>query len=430
MAYDNSSGLITAPVSIKDLQDCFRVRITVDGADAGNSSDLGMNIYGATGQSYTVDNKTVVVTNREDINKWAKYKPVVRSSIDTVTGQWDATNNRWLSTASWWKGDDGHCGLTFTPFTSIGTLNDTNSFLYKLTHLQLPWTYTKPSGGSISPFRLSDFAQYYADAVEPVGRLAGAGRTVYVPANGQGSRTLTLNYDAPASGDSNLTLADFAHGGVSFQQFYLAVAMIKGSRCIVASSVNPIGNTGSTVIETSIGYNDIGTWQVIPFLSSVIINAYEEEQTGTYISAGYASLDTIILADSGSIYQINASASWSNTAYTQLGIQAIIKNNSSASKTFNGGVTFYIYETNLSATSGAEGTLKAQYTYSTTFTVNANSEYTIPANQYNQLLDDYFIAFMTVTREQGKEYWITARFEDGTSITNNYEPVEDQIMPE
>ena len=365
-----------------------------------------------------------------NINKWAKYKPIVRATVDTVSGQWDRNNNTWLASANWWRGGDGHCGLTFSVFSELGTLTNSNTFLYKLYHLQLPWTYTKPSGGSNSPYRLQDFAKYDSDAVPCVGQLAGAGGTIYVPASGQGTRTLVLNYDSPSAGDTNLTLSDFAHGGTSFTQFYLAVLMVKGNRYIVVSSVNHIGETGSALIETEVGYDDIGTWQVVPFLSSVIITATGQFQTGTYISAGYDQLDIIKLASSGSVFQIFASGVWSNTANTQIGIQVTVKNNNSASKTFNGGLTVYIYKTDPSATSGATGTLEAQYTYSTTFTVNANSSYTIPATLYNQLLDDYFVAYMNVTRDQNYEYWVTARFVDGTSIDNEWEPVQDVIMPE
>ena len=365
-----------------------------------------------------------------NINKWAKYKPIVRATIDTVTGQWDRTNNTWLASANWWKGGDGHCGLTFSVFSELGTLTNSNAFLYKLYHLQLPWTYTKPSGGSNSPYRLQDFAKYDSDAVPCVGQLAGAGGTIYVPASGQGTRTLVLNYDSPSAGDTNLTLSDFAHGGTPFTQFYLAVLMVKGNRYIVVSSNTRIGNTGSALIETEVGYDDIGTWQVVPFLSSVIITATGQFQTGTYISAGYDQLDIIKLASSGSVFQIFASGVWSNTAYTQIGIQVTVKNNNSAAKTFTGGLTVFIYKTDPSATSGDTGTLETQYTYSTTFTVNANSSYTIPATLYNQLLNEYFVAYMNVTRDQNYEYWVTARFVDGTSIDNEWDPVQDVFMPE
>ena len=370
------------------------------------------------------------IINNGNINKWAKYKPVVRPAIDTVTGQWDYSNNCWLTSANWWKGGDGHCGLTFTAFTEIGTLSNTNSFLYKLVHLLLPWTYTKPYGGNSAPFRLQDFAQYFHEAVEPVGRLANAGGTIYAPASGQGTRTLSLNYDAPAAGDLNLTLSDFAHGGVSFTQFYLAVAMINRNRWIVASSVNKIGVTGSTVIETQIGYSDIGTWQIIPFLSSVNINAYGEQVVGTYISAGYDQLDTITIASSGSVEQIIASGTYTNAAKTQIAFQAVLYNNSSTGAS-HPSVTFYVYETDDDASSGAAGSLVGSWTYNTSVSIPANGQYIIPNTVYISSLNDYFIGTLNVRAPgSGKMYWVTARYTDGTTLDNEWMPIEEAIMPD
>ena len=398
-----SIDTINAPVSIFDVQSCF-------------------------GLSYNDIGRLITYAN---INKWAKYKPIVRATIDTVTWQWDATNKVWLSTAYWWKGGDGHCGLSFTTFPSLGSLTNSNSFLYKLYHLLLPWTYTKPSGGANSPFRLQDFAQYYHDAVPPCVQLVGAGRTIYVQTTGQGTRLISLNYDAPPEGSENLSLSDFSHNGVSFQSFYLAALMVNGSNYIIVSSEHTIGDTGSTVIDAQIGYDDLGTWQIVPFLSSVQITQQGQLQSGTYISVGYDKLDTIIVASAGSLYMIIATGTWSNTSYTQVGLNVTIENNNSSAKTFTGGLTVYIYETDDDATTGAGGSLVGSWTYSTSFTVQANSNYTIPENLYNQLLDMDFCAYINnLTKREGKEYWVTARFTDGTTVDNQYEPVQDMIMPD
>ena len=397
MGYSASSGIISGPVNIRDVQQCF-------GTSRNDVGNLISNVA---------------------INKWAKYKPVRLASIDTVTGQWNSSQSNWKSTATWWKGD-GKCGLSFSVYTSISS-----SFISNLISGSLPWTYNRPTGGTSQPYRLQDFAGYFHWAVPPVGQLAGAGRTIYVDSSGSGMRTLTLNYESPNEGDENLTLADFKDNGTSLTQYYLGVLLYySASKYIIVTSVNKIGNTGSTLIECEIGYSDLGTWQVMPFISSKKIEAYGSIPSGRFMSAGYDSADTIIIASSGSVFRIDASGMWSNTAYTQIGIQIIVVNNNSVSKTFSGGLTVYIYETDDSASSGASGTLKAQYTYSTSFTVSANSTYTIPANQYSSLLDDYFVTFMNVTRQAGKEYWVTARFTDGTSIDNQYEPVQDVIMPD
>lgn len=400
MAY--SSGEITAPVSIYDIQKCFGL----------SKNDIGNLIANAS------------------INKWAKYKPVRLQSIDTVTGQWNASQNVWLAAATWWKAD-GKCGMTFDTFTSIGQLSNTTSFIYKLVNGLLPWTYQKPTGGATQPFRATDFAGYIHDAVPAVGELAGSGRTIYAPASGAGTRTLSLNYESPAPDGPNLTLADFAVGNVSLQDFYLAIVMIKGSTVIVASSTAKVGATGSAIIETQIGYSDLGTWQVIPFLSSVNINAYGPSQQGTYLSAGYDIVDTITIASDGSMYLIYAEAIWSNEQYTQVGLNVTIANTTSSSKYFTG-VTIYIYETDENATSGdAPGSQNVgSFNYSTPFTVQANNTFTIPENIHNQLLDMDFCAYISnLTKRTGKAYWVKGVFNDGTYTSPNWEPVQEAFVP-
>lgn len=404
MPYDSTTGIITAPVSMNDIQRALGVA----------STDLG------------------TLCSHANINKWAKYKPVRTPVIDTVTGQWNRTQNRWnnaddqgVIAANWWKAD-GYCGLSFSVVTTINS-----TFISNLISGLLAWTYNRPSGGSQQPYREQDFAGYFHYAVPPVGQLAGAGRTIYVGTSGSGMRQLTLNYEAPNEGDENLSLSDFTDNGTSLTEYYLGVLLyVSASKYRIVTSQNKIGTTGSTLIECEIGYSDVGTWQVMPFISSIRIDAYGSGQVGRFMSAGYDSADTIIIASSGTVYQIYASGVWSNTAYTQVGIQIVVTSDNSAAKTFTGGLTVYIYETNDDESSGAGGTLVAQYTYSTTFTVPANGSYTIPANQYSQLLDDYFVTFMNVTRQAGKEYWVTARFVDGTTIDNQYDPVQDVIMPD
>lgn len=107
MAYNSNTGEITAPVSIYDLQQCFGTVIegTVDGQTVRElACDLGVICRMKTGDTFTVDGVTWRVVSRSEINRWAKYKPVSLPTIDTVTGQWDITNNLWLATASWWRG--------------------------------------------------------------------------------------------------------------------------------------------------------------------------------------------------------------------------------------------------------------------------------------------------------------------------------------
>lgn len=404
MPYDPTSHMIKAPVEYQDIRDCFGI----DGDDIAT-----------------------LITNA-DVNKFAKFKPII-SSVGSVAGFWDATNQEWIDhnlVTDWFRGN-GSCGLSFNVFNTIGTLSNPNSFLYKLVNGQLPWTYSKPTGGLNAKFREQDLADYFHDAEPPVGRLAGAGGTIYVPSSGTGTRTLMLNYDSPANPKYNLTLKDFFFNDVSFSDYYLAVVLIKGSRWICASSVNKIGSAGSTLIETEIGYSDVGTWNVIPFISSVNINAYGEQVVGNYFSAGYDTPDTITIASSGSVEQIEATGIYSKLDKTQIAFKCTLHNNGSSAAYHPRGLTIYIYRTDEGASSGATGELVAQWAYGNAITVPANGTYTLPENIYIAALYDYFCGTKDVTAPaSGKMYWITARFNDSTILDNEWMPVEEGIMPE
>ena len=116
---------IYAPVSIADLR----------------------NFFSTTYKSLGDIIKYVIGVNA---NKWAKYKPVRSSTINTMT-EWDATNNKWKATATWWKGSDGACGLAFSGYSSLGAPSTENTFLYKLRRNALLWTYNRVEGKGVPP---------------------------------------------------------------------------------------------------------------------------------------------------------------------------------------------------------------------------------------------------------------------------------------
>lgn len=129
MAVNN--GLITYPVGVGEV---CNVLVT-------NHADVGW-----------------VCTRDTLINKFAKYKPVrLQNVIDTtvINGVAQLNNDKtWKSTAKWWRGDDGRCGLSISVY-------DTE---YKLTQgFTNDWAYLPPRGSSVTPnepYRLIDFNQY------------------------------------------------------------------------------------------------------------------------------------------------------------------------------------------------------------------------------------------------------------------------------
>ena len=132
MAYNPTTGIITAPVSIRDVQRAL----------GSSSPDLG------------------TLCKHQSINPWAKCKPIVAPNIirplDYVRAE-QVTNY--------------HCGLDVV--YSTGSFND---FLSKVRaalsnpdySYQDDFTavkYTRPTGGTAAPFRLTDFQNYKKNAI-------------------------------------------------------------------------------------------------------------------------------------------------------------------------------------------------------------------------------------------------------------------------
>lgn len=152
MAYN--SGLIMSPVSIKDVQRAI----------GSSNADLGTLIRNG------------------NINKWAKYKPVRLAKISTLD-DWNAATHSWKDNATWYLGEKEWgelCGMSFA-YTSQIPLTDmdgsttnlypkADTFFYKMIQGDLHWDYHRPSGGTGTPYRLTDFAGYQHISVCPLPR--------------------------------------------------------------------------------------------------------------------------------------------------------------------------------------------------------------------------------------------------------------------
>ena len=150
------------------------------------------------------------------INMWAKYKPVPYAKIDTID-EFDTSTNKWKSTAVWWKNrivngvDSGaYCGFV------IPTMNATDVYAGDPD----TWTIKRPAGGANQPYRLSDFACYYHNAVCPF--------SVTLPSIAVwsgGDIRGRAQFIRPTVDEFNLTLNDIISGSTA----YFGIAVIVGT---------------------------------------------------------------------------------------------------------------------------------------------------------------------------------------------------------
>ena len=303
-----SSGLISAPVSISDVQNAV-------GYSGGG--DLG----------------TIIANG--SINKWAKYKPVRLASKDTVTGQWDSTNKVWLSSATWWKAD-GMCGMATTVASEFGDPTNSSSFAYKLIHGLLGWAYNKPSGGSLQPYRLQDFARYDHTSQKPYGDIGST--TIYIDSQGAGQ----IDWEVVDVDSNNLALSDFAvpdpNGGSakSLTDFYLGLILYRNNTWFLFTSSTKFTTGASLSVNLSNMSSYTGTWNCVPFFTRYQVNSQGGfDPNGIFLSMADTQPISIELLAHGSNYFDYINGEW-NSGGTAVSYDLQIKNETSSSHTYTG----------------------------------------------------------------------------------------------
>ena len=335
MAYNSSTGIISAIVWFQDIRDCFSLAYTW-------IKDL---------------------IDHADINPWAKYKPVRSGVVDTVTGQWDYNNNCWLSTAHWWKGD-GMCGFSAEWATEFGnSLTTQGTFMYKLTHGLLGWTYQKPTGGSQQIYRSQDFAQYYHYAIQPYGDIGST--TIYLSNTGGGQ----IDWEVVSVGSLNLALADFSVNGHPLTDFYLGLILYDSSRFFLFTSSTKFTTGASLSVALSNMTSYAGTWNCMPFFTLYQVNSQGTfDANGLFISMANTQPISISLIAHGNNYFDYIDGEW-NAAGTAVSYELQIENETSTAHTYTQ-ITIAIYKDSASSTPIAQTTL-------TNITVPANSGRTL-----------------------------------------------------
>jgi hypothetical protein len=270
----NSNGIISSPVSIDDVK-------TVLGE---NSNDLA------------------TLCQSTKINMWAKYKPVILA-VNSHVSEFDAANNDWKTTSTWWKGTDGQCGIQLTAakastYKNVAALYDGNLN---------GWSYNRPAGGASSPFRLEDFIGYVHTAVPTVSGFSGTDI-------GYTDRQIEFSIAYTAPGGAFVSLDDIIINDMSVSEMYFGI-YIKGDNAEVRlTAAAAIGNGGTSV---SVNGNKLvdGTYTVYPFLSSEEIGISDADQAADFYTLPSCKVQTMKVI--GAAVTVEAHAmSYSATANT------------------------------------------------------------------------------------------------------------------
>lgn len=235
MSYN--SGTILAPVGIYDVQRALGV----------SECDLGS------------------LCVHENVNPWAKYKPVRFPAIDTTkdpttAASWLNNDNTWASIARWWNNPTGQssdmhsCGFHI-PTKDVGqlTAGDFDG-----------WEYEKPRGGANEPFRLLDFNQYFHNAVVPF--FIDIPSQIVIHNNDSRGLVKTFLRDHPTINPLGLAFSDIFGSSVK-----LGVAVINGN--------NIRTKTQATVSDASISLEGLTAQGFISVGQTVKIIAFATTST-------------------------------------------------------------------------------------------------------------------------------------------------------
>lgn len=232
----NSNGKITAPVGISDIRSVLGV----------SSADLG------------------TLCQSSKINLWAKYKPVRLYQVVDTTDQYDYTNLKWKSSATWWKGLSGEfAGIT--PPSAVSTISQLIA-LYNGGNNG--WVYNRPTG-SIHPFRLTDFAEYNHRATPAMQDFHMPSEVVY---NGRFSASALMSM--PDANGDYISLGDFTNLNVGDLYWGVWIVKADGTPTNTRATADLSGTAGVTINLEGSGnvLNNNTDYKAYPFLCNKVLH--------------------------------------------------------------------------------------------------------------------------------------------------------------
>ena len=204
----NSNGIITAP---------------------GTGTDVQTVLNSQSGDGYTL-------MRLNNINKWAKYKPV-QLNTDNVDSQLNS-DKTWRSDSTWWKAQDGKCGLAYVTYSTAAAAKAA------IDNRTTVWSHVKPS----APMRWTDYIQYDHNAIPPVFNVGSTNARL------EAGSTLDILIATSTSTGLNLRLSDLS----ALNSYYYSVLIFdsNGNLKMLHSVTKPMADyTDEEDVEMSIPYS-------------------------------------------------------------------------------------------------------------------------------------------------------------------------------
>ena len=332
MAY-SGANVLSAPVTISDIAGCIM-------ASAPDNTKLS------------------ALCTHENVNFWAKYKPISAAIIDTVTGQWDASSKEWKSSATWWKSRSlltslKCCGFDVPYYTNVANL---------LANYETDqWAKLPPTGGSSSPYRQSDFAGYKHDCVCPFS-ISMPGQIVVTSAGQTTAKIMTLT---PTMHALNLRLQDV------IGDFYFGVVVKIGSNTPQWKTFDTL-NVGGALVLQDLSLSGVSSITAVVMATNHIHTDWVtvDETARFYSLQAYnlgsqvsAEIPVVTAADPTFYIVVNASG-WRMTGSAYLDGGTTVRGNLQLKK--KGSKEMYLDSITITATQNSTGEVKGTSTVTIT----------------------------------------------------------------
>ena len=318
MPYNPSTGIITAPVSIRDVQRCVPVSLRRTNTSTGqvetcSSSDIGVLCSAKAGDTIPAsDGKgNWTVTGRIAIKMWAKFRPIEFKSSGR-SGSSHIQQVPDTGTYSRQSVDYGICNIPVWDSRPIGNMLNFWSGYNRSGSSNPPHYYDENGAGQstalpledywkmVSPrtvFRITDFVStadptnkgYFHGAEPPIGNLEG--NTINVDSMGRMYPRFAKNESGVSAG-LTIKYEDLKlYNNVSPWNMYFGFALCKlnGSTptntwyfLTQGTSMSSFQEMGTTIYAWTDVANFEGSYQVFPFISSIQLTGDAHSRSSDY----------------------------------------------------------------------------------------------------------------------------------------------------
>lgn len=170
----------------------------------------------------------------------------------------------------WWKGNNGNCGIAFTPFSNISDVS------------KYEWTYERPNGTTNAPYRLGDFRGYCNTPTPYICSGVHGSITVDIASQSQ----FTIGQEIPVHDDPfSVIPSDFNKSNIGEYYFTAIIDNPRGGRIAHSADVKVKDGGITATLPTAIFQSSI--WANYSSTCIAVLSKLKQDYHNTFNPAGF-----------------------------------------------------------------------------------------------------------------------------------------------